>query len=612
MMIQDSKGSERATAHTDRLIPSLTNPRRTFEAGALEELGASIKEHGMISAIVARPKPHTRKEHGDLEIVVGERRWRAATLIGLAVVPVDVRALTDAQVEELQHVENAQRADVPPLEEAESIVKLLASRSIEQLATKLGKSRNHVASRAKLFDLIPALKKQLIEGTLELGIALELSKYSPSIQTDAIEEFRIDGTPLHEYADPITIAQVRRWLEEQRTNLAAAPFDVKDATLVVSAGACAACPKRTGNQGDLFGEIHAKDDQCLDRDCFAAKADASYRKKLEQNPSRVVPASDAAKMFRHGFLDHDSGYLELDHVVTYDHKTKTQKTLRDALGDVEVPTMLARNPKGERKGMPAPVIELVQRADLAKILPKVKENWAKKAIKDEVVERTSHGSSRDDQEKWKERQQRTEREHKANKLALERTISAVVYKASKTKPTDEMIRVAVLGAIRMAWSETQKAMCESRGLEVKKKNHAQDGETPLLELAKKSKGGELFAMILEIVMRRDTSTNYGSRGDETVKNIAKAYKVNHAKLLLAAKKEIAEQHREAKARKQKREQSKKTKAGKALNKAVDEAPTKPTAGTCSKCGCTDTTPCMLEGEPCAWANVDQTICSGCV
>src|SRR6476619_1398759 len=99
--------------------PSATNPRKYFDEGKLAELAASIKAKGVIVPLV------TRAVNGHYEIVAGERRWRASKIAGLATVPVVVRELTDVQVLEIQLIENLQREDVHPLEEADGFARLL-------------------------------------------------------------------------------------------------------------------------------------------------------------------------------------------------------------------------------------------------------------------------------------------------------------------------------------------------------------------------------------------------------------------------------------------------------------------------------------------------------
>ena len=131
---------------------SPTNPRQRFEESALKELTASIKAQGALSPILVRPLPEGFPEH--FEIVTGARRFRAAKLAGLDIVPVRIVNLSDTDVLEIQVIENLQRVEIHPLEEARGFRALLQldSYDIHKISSKIGKSPNYVAARLKLTD----------------------------------------------------------------------------------------------------------------------------------------------------------------------------------------------------------------------------------------------------------------------------------------------------------------------------------------------------------------------------------------------------------------------------------------------------------------------------
>lgn len=144
------------------LSPSPTNPRKAFAEAGIEELATSLRTHGQISPILARPNPAFTGSNGRTpwEIVAGERRWRAAQRAGMAELMTIVRDMTDFEVLEVQIVENLQRTDLHPLEEAAGYAALLRQPGDEQgyanaddLAARLGKSRSYVYQRLKLCDL---------------------------------------------------------------------------------------------------------------------------------------------------------------------------------------------------------------------------------------------------------------------------------------------------------------------------------------------------------------------------------------------------------------------------------------------------------------------------
>ncbi|MGE7923748.1 ParB/RepB/Spo0J family partition protein [Viridibacillus arvi] len=140
-------------------------PRRIFDESAIEELAISIKEHGVLQPIIAR------KRVNFYEIVVGERRFRASKLAGLTEIPVVVREMDDQQMMELAILENLQREDLTPIEEAEAYTNLMDNLNLtqEQLAARLGKSRPHIANHVRLLALPEDVRILLSEGKITMG-----------------------------------------------------------------------------------------------------------------------------------------------------------------------------------------------------------------------------------------------------------------------------------------------------------------------------------------------------------------------------------------------------------------------------------------------------------
>ncbi|MFZ5816195.1 MAG: ParB/RepB/Spo0J family partition protein [Bacillota bacterium] len=147
--------------------PNPNQPRKEFDQVRLEELAASVKEHGIVQPIVVRQK-------GDgYEIVAGERRWRAAKMAGLKKVPALVREFSEAETMEIALIENLQREDLNPLEEAEAYRVLMETFKLtqEQLADRLGKSRPQIANTLRLLQLSEAARQQVRSGRLSMGHA---------------------------------------------------------------------------------------------------------------------------------------------------------------------------------------------------------------------------------------------------------------------------------------------------------------------------------------------------------------------------------------------------------------------------------------------------------
>lgn len=157
----------------ERIQPNPDQPRRDFDKSALDDLAASIREKGIIQPIIVRPSPRTS---GDFEIVAGERRWRAAQLAQLHEVPVLVRDFDDTEVLEVAIIENIQRADLNPVEEAAGYSQLMErfGHTQEKLATALGKSRSHIANSVRLLTLPEDVQTFLRDGSLSAGHARAL------------------------------------------------------------------------------------------------------------------------------------------------------------------------------------------------------------------------------------------------------------------------------------------------------------------------------------------------------------------------------------------------------------------------------------------------------
>ena len=155
------------------LSPAKDQPRKIFTDKAIDELAASIKQKGVLQPILVRPHKEAKREY---EIVAGERRWRAAQKAGLHEVPVIIRDLNNEEAAEIALVENIQRVDLNPMEEADAYNHLIKhhNRSAGEIAKALGKSRSHIANLLRLRDL-PAEVKQLVrDEKLTMGHARAL------------------------------------------------------------------------------------------------------------------------------------------------------------------------------------------------------------------------------------------------------------------------------------------------------------------------------------------------------------------------------------------------------------------------------------------------------
>ena len=171
----ESPARQRATRtlQVDQLFPNPDQPRRQFDAEALEELKLSIKSKGVIQPLIVRPRGASDTQY---EIVAGERRWRAAQAAGVHEVPVVIREFSDEDVLEIAIIENIQRADLNPIEEAAGYEQLMTrfGHTQEKLAQALGKSRSHIANLLRLLNLPDVVKQAVVDGKLSAGHARAL------------------------------------------------------------------------------------------------------------------------------------------------------------------------------------------------------------------------------------------------------------------------------------------------------------------------------------------------------------------------------------------------------------------------------------------------------
>ena len=176
-----------------QLIPGPHQPRKRFDDAALAELSASIKNQGVIQPLIVRPKADSSPQV--YEIVAGERRWRAARLAGLTQVPAIVIEADDRKMTELSLIENLQREDLDPIEEAEGYKTLMDNYQLtqEEAAERVGKSRSAVANSLRLLGLCPEVREMLQNGVLSGGHARALLPLKADLQLEAAKAVAAQG-----------------------------------------------------------------------------------------------------------------------------------------------------------------------------------------------------------------------------------------------------------------------------------------------------------------------------------------------------------------------------------------------------------------------------------
>lgn len=465
--------------------------RKTFTG--LEELAKSIGEHGLIQPVLVR------RNGSVLELVCGERRLRATKLAKLTTIAAIVRVMTDLQVLEIQLVENCQRQDVHPLEEAEAYDALHKKHGykVEDIAAKVGKSAGHIYARLKLCALIPEARTAFFDGKIVTSVAFLIARIPNAEQQKAalkdctrIDTWRNNEAP--SYGECVRIVQDRYMLR-----LADAAFDRGDAKLVPSAGACISCPKRTGNQPELFGDVKSKD-TCTDAACFRTKLDAHARQTLSKAKAKgreVLEPVQAREVLAHGTVTHSSGFVDVD---DRNYSAKGSPKWKELLAK-DVPRIVAVDPNSGK------VHELVRRADVEK----VKRGGGKKGAKSE---RSSEAKQREKDKRRKE--------------MLAAGAAAVVAKAEAKDFATETWRALVVGMIGFAWAEVTVDVCKRRGIEAKKKHGCVQSHAALEAFAKKATPAELRGLAAELVCTRGNRYEIGA----AMRGMLAALKIDLAKL----------------------------------------------------------------------------------
>lgn len=339
------------------ILPSPTNPRKRFDAAKMAELTASVQRHGVIQPILIRPIPASLKvryPEARYELVAGERCWQAAQAAGLAEIPALVRHLGDAETLELQVIENLQRDDLHPLEEAEGFDLLMREHgyTAQQLADKIGKSKAVVYAAIKLTALCRQVRPLFLDGKLTPSTALLIARIPvPALQIKAAQEIT---EPKYGNGEPLSFRDAKKHIQHEYTlDLKRAPFDPADASLLPMAGACTDCPQRAGNAPDDFPDVDA--DVCTDPECHAEKKAAllaRQRQEAEANGATVI-TGEAAKALMPEHWNAIKGHVKLDttcYDTDYDPHEKRHPTYRELLAKTGfdlVPTLFEDPYEGE-------------------------------------------------------------------------------------------------------------------------------------------------------------------------------------------------------------------------------------------------------------------------
>ncbi|ADF52091.1 MULTISPECIES: ParB/RepB/Spo0J family partition protein [Flavobacteriaceae] len=249
--------------------PDPEQPRKTFNEDALKQLSESIEKHGVLQPITVR------QLNGHYVIVMGERRYRASKLAGKKTVPCIVRTYENNDVLEVQIIENLQRQDVEPTEEAEAIAYLSERYVPTEIAKRLGRTNNFIRQRLKLAGLIEGFKQFVRNGEMTISLGVGVALFEPEEQQMMLETMGED----------FNAHQINRMIKDQTFDLEKASFDVTDKKLVPKAGSCVECPFNAANQGNLFGDGKMV---CTKATCFETKKSKSFLNLIEKSKKENI------------------------------------------------------------------------------------------------------------------------------------------------------------------------------------------------------------------------------------------------------------------------------------------------------------------------------------
>lgn len=247
----------------EQIEPNSYQPRRNFDDGKLEELAASIKEHGVVQPVVLRPLAS-----GRYELVAGERRWRACRLLNMENIPAVIKDLTDSQTTEIALIENIQREDLSPLEEAGAFRTLMEEFGFtqEQLAQRLGKSRPYVANILRLLQLPHEVQELVSQGQLTAGHARALlSIEEPQKMVSMGKEIARKGLNVRATEELVrriaNSARVSRGIRQRRETMPDTDLEALAEELQGLLGTRVKI-KSSGDGGKIEIEYYSKDDLC--------------------------------------------------------------------------------------------------------------------------------------------------------------------------------------------------------------------------------------------------------------------------------------------------------------------------------------------------------------
>ena len=476
------------------LVESSTNPRKSFDEAALDELAGSIRSKGVLAPLLVR------RINGHFEIVAGARRYRAAQRAGLEEIPVRISTFTDAEALEIQIIENIQRADVHPFEEAQGFRALLdregGDYTIEKIAAKTGKAASFIAKRLKLLDLTQPAADAFTAGHIGVEHALLIAKLAHDMQEKALAHC-FDGyfAANDSGRSLVPASRLQAWIEQNVfLSLKSVPFSKEDETLLPEAGSCTNCPKRTGFNTLLFSEV--KDDSCSDAGCFNRKLDAHITQRKGKMPNLVL-ISDRYTIAEETPILPRRNYVE---VVTRKAKTGKETRPEQRLCDHLKPAIYA---DGMEKGRLVKVC-----ADrMCKIHFREQQQQDKQRLQFKAEKMVAN---------WKMKQI----------ISFRHRLLAEVLKRVKPQFRTEEMRMVACFALRSLPHELVCRLAKRHGFQNPKDPRDYQMAEKARILYKKADGAGLAVLIFEAMLLGSAETTTDSKDDDPLSIAAALFKID--------------------------------------------------------------------------------------
>lgn len=512
------------------LRPSRLNPREIQDNQKYEEFKQTIKERGIITPLIVRPVeglgPGSSLRR--YEIVSGHRRFKAAQELGLKEVPVRIKPMNDEEALDVMTIENLQREDLHPLDEAKGYRRLLktANRSVPDVAAAVGKDHNHVYKILRLLELTPKIQEGFLKQKILLGHALSLARLQPKDQEEVYKWI---------FAYNRDACSVRNLDEHIKDHVL---LDLNKSSF--SKTECAKCQKRTGFVPALFPDLK-KEDMCTDSVCFKTKQEEYLKDRFQElQKGSDKPIVKISTMWGSSNEKGKGILFNNDyHEIRKGDKHCDQEVTGLVVAGHDIGKSMTICPSG--KGC---------KIHSGRYHATPQEKARRQADKDKI---------------------------QANRIIREKILEAILPKA---KLDIETLRVIALEQWNRLWHDHKKPILDRHGLKPIKGQYGSDYEIPLQKVIRECKPKDLTQIMVEISLAPSVWTGLNYDGyNRTPKDSLKEMATHYSVDAKAIEKEVQSQFK-AKAKQRTLRLRKKEPKGKKIQ-----------SGVCRYCGCTEENAC---------------------